>query len=144
MSIDPEDFFDIDIDALDLFRPDLIMTELYNLKYPAFITLLLFEESPFVNKAEVLRMPDVPFSKFLTYSQDLIDPEELEKRNDLLFENGHLKDYTFKAKRWYKEGDTLLKKEVSFVVDFSLCIFWQQLARIGITKHEEDLGKLVD
>ena len=79
------------------------MTELYNLKYPAFITLLWFEESPFVNKAEVLRMSDVPFSKFLTYSQDLTYPEELERRNDLLFENGRLKDYADKATRCFGE-----------------------------------------
>ena len=143
-NFDPANFLDIDIDALDLSRPDSIMTELQNLKYPAYITLLGIEESPFSNKAEILQMSEAPPSKFLTYSQELIYPEELETRNRFLHQDRQLKDYSFKGMRWYKDGEDWRKKEVSFIVDFALCEFWGRPARIGITKHEEDLRKFVD
>ncbi|MBP0021426.1 MAG: hypothetical protein J7647_28210 [Cyanobacteria bacterium SBLK] len=144
MPINIENLIDVDLDSLDLSRPDLIMTELQNLRYPAYITLLGIEESPFSNNAEILRMSEAPPSKFLKYSQELIYPDELEQRNRLLRQDGQLKDYSFKGMRWYKDGEDWRKKEMTFVVDFVICEFWGKPARLGITKHEEESRKFVD
>lgn len=144
MPINIENLINIDLDSLDLSRPNLIMTELYHLKYPAYITLLGIEESPFYNLADSLKMPEAPPSKFVKYTQELVYPEELENRNRLLGADGRLKEYSYKALRWYKQEELWRKKEMSFVVDFSLCEYMGQPARIGITKHEEELSKFVD
>ncbi|MBP0021428.1 MAG: hypothetical protein J7647_28220 [Cyanobacteria bacterium SBLK] len=144
MPINVKDLIDIDLDSLDLSHPDFILTELNRLKYPAFITFLNSEETCFYNIADALRMPDAPPSKFVTFSQELIYPNELENRNRLLRMDGQLKDYAYKGMRLYKDEGLWRKREMSFVSDFSLCEFRNCSARIGITKHEEELSKFVD
>jgi hypothetical protein len=144
MPLNTEDLIDIDVDSLDLSRPNLILTELFNLKYPAYITLLGIEESPFYNYADFLKMPESLPSKFVKYTQELVYPEELANRNRLLRADGQIKEYTYKAMRWYKDEEFWRKKEMSFVVNFSLCEYMGQPARIGITKQEEELRKFVD
>ena len=141
---DPANFLDLDVDALDLSRPDLIMTELYQLKYPVYITLLGIEESPFYNQAEYLCMSDAPPSKFTKYNHELAYPDELANRNRLLRIDRQLQNYAHKGLRWYKDGEFWRKKEMSYVVNYSFCEYMGQPARIGITKHEEELRKFVD
>ena len=144
MAINTEDLIDLDLDSLDLSRPDLILTELYQLKYPVYITCLGREETVFYNQADVLQMPDIPLSKLVNATQALTYPDELANRNRLLRSDGHLQDYIFKGMRWYNDGENLLRKEMSFVANYSLCEYMGQPARLGIFKHEEELRKFVD
>ncbi|MBP0017002.1 MAG: hypothetical protein J7647_05510 [Cyanobacteria bacterium SBLK] len=55
-----------------------------------------------------------------------------------------MKDYAYKGLRWYWDGEIWRKKEMSVVADYSLCEYFQQPARIGIVKTEEELRRFAD